>query len=111
MIATIAALLLTVAGILHSYCFMCRKLPAARVRSYYPASFNLQVLLNLCWIALALTGFLLTYSLSPTLGLLSVAIYFLLLPLLLQPFLSRLLGFRNLVEYVEMVDRQKSTKD
>lgn len=108
MIASAAALLLTSAGVLHSYSFMCRKLPSDRVKGYYPSSLNLQIALNGCWILMALAGFLLTYSISPALCGLALGIYFLVLPFLLQPALARLLGFRNLTEYVETVDRNDS---
>jgi len=104
--ATLAALLLIVAGIVHNYSFMCRKLRPTDLKVFYPQSSGGQLLFDLCWILLAAAGLHLTFSLSVLLAAVAAAIYFLLLPFILQPPLARLLGFKSLTDYVEHIDRQ-----
>ena len=103
---TLAAILLIVAGIMHNYSFMCRKLNPAGLKVPFPATVGGKLALDLSWILLATAGLYLTFNLSPILCAVATAIYFLLLPFLLQPPLAKLLGFRNLTEYVEHIESQ-----
>ncbi len=104
--ATLAAVLLICAGIIHNYSFMCRKLNPEGLKVFYPSSAAGKLLLDASWILLAAAGLYLTFHLSVVLSAVAAAIYFLLLPFVLQPPLARLLGFRSLAEYVEHIDRQ-----
>lgn len=102
---TTAAVLLVSAGVIHNYSFMCRKLPPEHINVAYPDFMTGKILLNLSWVAMALYGFLLCYNISLLLCGAAVAIYFLVLPFLLQPLLARMLGFSSLTEYVNRIDQ------
>lgn len=104
--ATLAAVLLIAAGIIHNYSFMCRKLKSEELKAFYPTTPGGKLIFDLGWIILATTGLYLTSSLSLMLCAVAVAIYFLLLPFMLQPLLARLLGFTNLRQYVNHIDRR-----
>jgi hypothetical protein len=103
--ATLCALLLLAAGLLHSASFMCRKLPAARRPAWYPKRGFEQTLLDLAWICLLGWALGIAFGLSTTLGLTAAALYFLALPFALQPPMARLLGFRSLRHYLDRIDR------
>lgn len=106
--ATLAAVLLICAGIIHNYSFMCRKLKVSELKVFYPETPIGKLTFDLSWILMAVTGLFLTFKLSIVLAAVATAIYFLLLPFVLQPPLARLLGFRNLSEYVNHIDRRQS---
>ena len=108
--ATLAAVLLIVAGIVHKYSFMCRKLRPTDLKVYYPQTAGGQLLFDMCWILLAAAGLHITFGLSMILAAVAAAIYFLLLPFILQPPLARLLGFKSLTEYVEHIERHPPPK-
>lgn len=104
--ATLAALLLICAGIIHNYSFMCRKLKPEELKVFYPHSPFGKLVFDLSWMLMAAAGLYLTFRLSMLLSAVATAIYFLLLPFVLQPPLARLLGFKNLTDYVDYIDRQ-----
>jgi hypothetical protein len=106
--ATLAAVLMIVAGIIHNYSFMCRKLEPEELQVFYPNSPIGKLIFDTGWMVLAMTGLYLTFTLSLVLSALAAAIYFLLLPFLLQPPLARLLGFKNLTEYIEHIERNNN---
>ncbi len=97
--ATLAAVILLGAGIIHNYSFMCRKLAAKKLSHYYPASLLGKTLFNLSWVGMAGYGLVLCSQLSTALFWFAALFYFLALPFLLQPQLARLLGFSSLTEY------------
>ena len=103
--ATVCALLLLTAGLVHSACFMCRKLTPSRRPGWYPQRPLAQTLLDLSWICLLIWALGIAFRLSITLGLAALAIYFIALPFALQPPMARLLGFRNLRHFLDLVDR------
>ena len=105
--ATLAAILLICAGIIHNYSFMCRKLRPEKRKVIYPATPAGQLLFDVSWILLATVGLFLSLNLSPLLCAVAAAIYFLLLPFVLQPPLARLLGFRSLSDYVNHIDQHQ----
>lgn len=105
--ATVCALLLLVAGLLHSASFMCRKLPPARRPDWYPKRLFEQTLLDLSWICLLIWALGIAFRLSLTLGLAALVIYFIALPFALQPPMARLLGFRSLRHYLDLIDRSR----
>lgn len=105
--ATLAAVLLIAAGIIHNYSFMCRKLNAEQLNIFYPATPIAKLIFDFSWILMAAAGLYLTFNLSMVLCALATAIYFLLLPFLLQPPLARLLGFRSLADYVNHIEQQQ----
>lgn len=109
--ATLAAILLIAAGILHNYSFMCRKLPSAELKVSYPATAVGKLLFDLGWMVLAASGLYLTLRLSFVLCAVATALYFLLLPFLLQPALARLLGFASLADYVSYIDRSQDSTE
>ncbi|SHJ42314.1 hypothetical protein SAMN02745165_02319 [Malonomonas rubra DSM 5091] len=100
--ATLAALLLIVAGIIHNYSFMCRKLAPGELKAVYPTTAVGKLILDLSWVGFAAVGLFLTFALSLPLGVLATVMYF-----LLQPPLARLLGFKGLTDYVKHIDRKK----
>ncbi|NOY14400.1 MAG: hypothetical protein GXP51_12270 [Deltaproteobacteria bacterium] len=104
---TLAAVLLICASIIHNYSFMCRKLPTAELKVAYPTSTLGVLLLDLSWMLMAAAGIYLTFTLSAVLSAVAAAIYFLVLPFLLQPPLARLLGFRSLSEYLNHVEQSQ----
>jgi hypothetical protein len=104
-LATLCALLLLAAGLLHSYSFMCRKLPPGRRPGFYPRRRNLQLAIDALWITLFLAALVLAFVLSVRLGIVAILLYFLALPFALQPPLARLLGFRSLRHYLEEIDK------
>lgn len=104
--ATLAAVLLICAGIIHNYSFMCRKLKPEDLKVFYPTSPVGKLVFDASWILMATVGLYLTFNLSMLLSAIAVAIYFLLLPFILQPPLARLLGFNSLADYVNQIDRQ-----
>jgi hypothetical protein len=106
--ATWSALLLLAAGLLHSCSLMCRKLPPARRPAVYPSTPLGRGAIDLAWIVLFLAGIRLAFGLSLWLGIVAAIIYFAVLPFVFQPSLARLLGFRNLRDYLDTVDREKS---
>ncbi len=108
---TTAAIILLCAGVIHNYSFMCRKVPAATLNAYYPATPSGKFLFNLSWMSMAGYGFLLCSKISTLLFWVAVAVYFLLLPFLLQPQLARLLGFKSLSDYIATVDEQQNRTD
>lgn len=105
--ATLCALLLLAAGLLHSASFMCRKLAPARRPQWYPKRKAEQILLDLSWICLLIWGLGGAFRLSTPLGLTAAAVYFVVLPLALQPPMARLLGYRNLRHYLDVVEKNK----
>lgn len=105
--ATVCALLLLAAGLLHSASFMCRKLPAAQRPGWYPHRLFEQTLLDLSWICLLIWALGIAFRLSITLGLAALVIYFIALPFALQPPMARLLGFRSLRHYLDLIDRSR----
>lgn len=105
--ATVCALLLLAAGLVHSASFMCRKLPLARRPGWYPKRPFEQTLLDLSWICLLIWALGIAFRLSTTLGMAALAIYFIALPFALQPPMARLLGFRNLRHFLDLVDKGK----
>ncbi len=105
--ATLSALLLMAAGLLHSFSFMCRKLPPERCPRLYPRHRGGQIALDLGWVGLFLTGISLALLLSTPLGITAGLIYFIALPFVFQPSLARMLGFKDLQDYVDTIDRQK----
>jgi hypothetical protein len=105
--ATWSALLLLAAGLVHSFSLMCRKLPPKRHPAVYPAGPLGRGAIDLAWIVLLLAGIRLAFSLSPWLGILGAIIYFVVLPFVFQPSLARMMGFRNLRDYLDTVDREK----
>ena len=109
--ATLAAILLIVAGIIHNYSFMCRKLRPDQLKVAYPATVVGKLVFDLSWITLSATGLYLTFTLSATLCAIAAVIYFLLLPFLLQPPLARLLGFRNLTDYFNHLEQHQHTNN
>ena len=106
--ATWSALLLLAAGLLHSFSLMCRKLPPKRHHAIYPSTPLGRGAIDLGWIVLFLAGIHLALSLSPWLGVVAAIIYFVVLPFVFQPSLARMLGFRNLRDYLDTVGREKS---
>jgi hypothetical protein len=106
--ATWSALLLLVAGLVHSFSLMCRKLPPKRHPAFYPFTPFGRGALNLAWIVLFLAGIRLALSLAPWLGIVAAIIYFVVLPFVFQPSLARMLGFRNLRDYLDTVDRENA---
>ncbi|BCR04014.1 hypothetical protein DESUT3_10830 [Desulfuromonas versatilis] len=105
MLPTLSALLLFLAALLHSFSFMCRKLPAGRRPRLYPGSGGARVLLDLTWLLLFLTGAWLALQISTTLGILAAVVYFVVLPFVFQPPMARMMGFASLRAYLETVDR------
>jgi hypothetical protein len=108
--ATQSALLLLAAGLIHSFCLMCHKLPAARQPAFYPRQPLARTAINLVWILLFLAGIRLALALSTALGIAAAIIYFVVLPFVFQPPLARMLGFNDLQEYLNLTDRHKSRK-
>jgi len=106
--ATLAAILLIAAGIIHNYSFMCRKLKPEELKVFYPVTPLGKLSFDLSWMLMAAAGLYLTFALSKILAAVAAAIYFLLLPFVLQPPLARLLGFSSLAEYVEHIDHQQN---
>lgn len=104
---TICALLLLAAGLVHSVSFMCRKLPPARRPEWYPKRPAEQTLLDLTWICLLIWAMGIAFRLSTTIGLAALALYFIALPFALQPPMAKLLGFRNLRHFLDLVDKGK----
>jgi hypothetical protein len=109
--ATLAAILLIAAGIIHNYSFMCRKLKPAELKVFYPVTALGKLFFDLIWIVIATCGLYLTYQLSATLCAVAAVIYFLLLPFVLQPPLAKLLGFASLTDYVQHIDQSNSNGD
>ncbi len=105
--ATLSALLLMVAGLLHSFSFMCRKLPRQRQPKLYPHRRGGQIALDLSWVGLFLAGISLAFRLSTPLGVAAVLLYFIALPFAFQPSLARMMGFNDLQDYVDTLDRHK----
>jgi len=108
--ATLAAVLLICAGIIHNYSFMCRKLKPEELKVFYPGTPIGKLIFDGGWMLMAATGLYLTFKLSMVLSALAAAIYFILLPFVLQPPLARLLGFSSLSEYVNHIDQQSPEK-
>lgn len=106
--ATLCALLLLAAGLLHSASFMCRKLPVARRPAWYPKRKLEQALLDLSWICLLIWALGAAFRLSVSLGFAALAIYFIALPFILQPPMARLLGFRSLRHYLDLIERDQN---
>jgi len=106
--ATWSALLLLAAGLIHSFSLMCRKLPPARRPAVYPSTPLGRGAIDLVWIVLFLAGIRLAFGLSTWLGIVAALIYFVVLPFVFQPSLARMLGFRNLRDYLDTVDREKA---
>lgn len=104
--ATWSALLLLAAGLIHSFCLMCRKLPPAHRPGIFPDPPLAQGALNLSWIILFLAGIRLAFGLSPWLDITAVIVYFVVLPFVFQPSLARMLGFRGLRDYLDTVDKR-----
>ena len=103
--ATWSALLLLTAGLLHSCSLMCRKLPPERRPACYPVAPLGRGAVDLGWIILFLAGIRLAFSLSLWLGIVAALIYFIVLPFVFQPSLARMLGFRNLRDHLDTVER------
>ncbi len=105
--ATQSALLLLAAGLIHSFSLMCRKLPAGRTPAFYPRPLLLRTAVDLAWLLLFLAGIRLAFQLSTMLGVVAAALYFVALPFVFQPPLARMLGFRDLRDYVESTEKHK----
>ncbi len=105
---TTAAIILVCAGIIHNFNFMCHKLPQEHIDKHlkvpYPTSGLGYLIINLSWVAMALYGFALCNKISTLLCGVAVASYFLVFPFVLQPPFARLLGFKNLTDYADVVD-------
>lgn len=105
--ATASALLLVMAGLLHSFSYMCRKLPRSRRPPAYPRHPSAQIALDALWIVLLLAGLKLAFDISLPLGGIAVAIYFIALPFVFQPPLAKMMGFRDLKDYLEATGRKQ----
>lgn len=99
--------MLIVAGIIHNYSFMCRKMKPEELKVFYPVKPVGKLIFDGSWILLAAAGLFLTLDLSAVLTAVAALIYFLLLPFILQPPLAKLLGFHSLADYVEYIDQNK----
>lgn len=108
--ATQSALLLLAAGLIHSFSLMCHKLPAGRQPAFYPRQPLLRTAINLIWLLLFLAGIRLALALSTTLGIVAAILYFVVLPFVFQPPLAKMLGFRDLRDYLATTDRHKDRK-
>lgn len=106
--ATQSALLLLAAGLIHSFSLMCRKLPAERHPAFYPRRPLLRTAIDLVWVLLFLAGIRLAFTLATTLGIVAALLYFIALPFVFQPPLAKMLGFRDLRDYVETAERHKN---
>lgn len=103
--ATWSAILLLAAGLFHSFSLMCRKLPPKRRPAAYPSTPLGRGVIDVGWIVLFLSGIRLAFGLSPWLGIVAAIIYFVVLPFVFQPSLARMLGFCNLRDYLDAVDK------
>jgi len=108
--ATLSAVLLLLAGGLHSFCHLCRKLPESRRPALYPREGSMQSLFSFSWVPLFALGAYLAFRISPTLSLVAGLIYFFVLPFVFQIPMVRLLGFESFRRYVETVDGRKPKK-
>lgn len=104
--ATASALLLLAAGLLHSFSYMCRKLPRSRRPTFYPRHPTFQIAIDAVWIVMLLGGLNLAFGISLALGGVAVVIYFVLLPFVFQPPMARMLGFSGLRDYLEATGRK-----
>jgi len=105
--ATQSALLLLAAGLLQSLSLMCHKLPVERQPAWYPGQSRWSLALNLLWFLPFLVGIRLAFVLSIQLGVVAGVLYFVVLPFVFQPPLARMLGFRDLRDYLQTVDGHK----
>lgn len=108
--ATQSALLLFAAGLIQSFSLMCHKLPAERLPKAFPSHPLGRMAINLVWILLFLAGIRLALVLSIQLGIVAAILYFVVLPFVFQPPLARMLGFRNLREYLVTIDDKQGRK-
>ncbi|NIQ94377.1 MAG: hypothetical protein GWN87_09290 [Desulfuromonadales bacterium] len=105
-LATLCAFLLLVAGAIHSYSFMCRKLPAERRPPRYPLKRAGQILLDLLWVLIFFAGIQLAFTLSVALGIVAAVLYFVVLPFLYQPMVAKLIGFKGLRDYIDYLEHR-----
>jgi hypothetical protein len=108
--ATQSALLLLAAGLIHSFSLMCRKLPTPRRPACYPQHILLRSAIDLAWLLLFVAGIRLAFVLSTILGIMAAILYFVALPFVFQPPLARMLGFRDLREYVKATEQHETRK-
>jgi hypothetical protein len=95
------------AGLVQSFCYMNNRLPEERRSPAYPPEPGKRAMLNIAW--MFQLGFAVVMSLSQGIVylLVALAIYFILLPFVFQIPMARMLGFRNIREYIETVDAIK----
>lgn len=106
-LATLCAFLLLVAGAIHSFSFMCRKLPPESRPQHYPRKRGGQILLDLLWVLIFFAGIQLAFILSVTLGIVAGILYFVLLPFVYQPMIAKMIGFKGLKDYMEHLERRQ----
>jgi hypothetical protein len=106
LLASIAAVCLASAAILHSYVYMCRKLPAVQ-KGRYPQNGLLQTLLDLLWIILAACGFLCAWLIKGYMLGFAAVLFFIVLPLVIQPALAKMFGYHNLRAFLEAADAEE----
>lgn len=104
--ATLSALLLLAAAFVHSFSYMSRKLPVKYRHRLYPSRTGGQLLIDATWLILFFTGIRLAFSLSTALGITAGVIYFVALPFVYQPMLAKLLGFKNMRDYLQTLVRR-----
>jgi len=97
-------MLLFLAALIQSTCYLCHKLPENRRPAWFPTDRLTIVMLNLSWLLLFATGALFAFRISPWLGLVAALLYFLVLPFVFQSALARLFGFRSLHALVHSLD-------
>jgi len=101
---TLSAVLLFLAALVQSSCYLCHKLPESRRPAWFPADRLSIVMFNITWVLLFGYGAFLAWKITPWLGLVAALFYFLVLPFVFQSALARLLGFRSLRELVAYLD-------
>lgn len=105
-LATLSAFLLLVAGAIHSYSFMCRKLPSERQPRNYPQKRGGQFLLDMLWVLIFFAGIQLAFILSMKLGAVAAVVYFVALPFAYQPMIAKFIGFDGLKDYIEYLQQR-----
>ncbi|MDF1581043.1 MAG: hypothetical protein P1P74_09740 [Desulfuromonadales bacterium] len=104
---TMAIILFLCAGIIQSFCYMNKRLPAERRSPVYPTESGKATLLNLSWIFQAVIATVMTMPEGPVRLGVTLAIYFLVLPFVVQIPMARMLGFKSFRAYMAVVDGQK----
>jgi hypothetical protein len=105
--ATVTALLLVFAGLLQSLSLMCRKLPEKRRPAIYPRERLPRLFFDAAWIPMFIIGILFAFQLSSVLGVLALAIYFVILPFVFQLPMANMLGFKTFREYLKATESKK----